>query len=121
MPFLRTPQTQQAYEQWKENHPGEAGCFLCTREPKVSCGHYWKIIANDFPYDAIASASDLLVPLRHFARKRDMSTEESAELSLLLEKMDEETLPGYDAILENFTSGRTQKAHYHIHCVAIKN
>lgn len=118
--YQRTPQTQARYDQWRKDHPNEEGCFICTREPLQTCGKYWKIISNNFPYDAIASKSDMLVPLRHFAGRRDMNEQESAELSGLLEKWETGSLPDYNAIIENFGTGRTQKNHYHIHVVAIK-
>lgn len=118
---LRTAETQAGYDQWKKDHPqGVPECFLCVREPKTRCGKYWKIIANDFPYDEIATESDMIVPLRHFARKRDINGEESAELWDILQRIDDGDFPEYSAIIENFNGGRTQKNHYHIHVVCMR-
>lgn len=73
---------------------------------------YWRVIANDFPYDAVATTHDLLVPKRKFAEIVEATKEEKEELDNLIKEYLCET---YDMYLVNFNKGRTVQDHYHIH------
>lgn len=89
---------------------------MCDREPLISF-EYWKIIANDFPYDRITQKHDMLVPLRHVVG-RELSDEERSELEKL-----KETYLGerYQSVLESLQSAMTIPSHFHVHLLVLKD
>lgn len=121
MSVLRSVETQKKYDAWRNAHADDVSCVLCDRSPKENFGTLWKIIPNDFPYDAIAWKSDLLVPMRHFPNKNDMSPDEHAALTDILDTLNDTPTPPYDVLMENFSHGRTEKGHYHLHLCSLKN
>lgn len=113
--LLRTPET---FEKYHNNPKREsATCFICDAE-SLWTYEYWKLIRNDFPYDAVAETHHMLVPLRHFPTNAEMNNGEARELGEILRMKDEGG--NYDALIENFAGGRTFKSHYHIHLLKWK-
>ena len=73
---------------------------------------------NDFPYDAIAEMSHMLVTKRAVVFDwRLLNTEEKDELQILREDYLTKT---YDVIYENLPSGQTQPGRFHLHLLKLK-
>ena len=71
---------------------------------------YWRLVANEYPYDAIATTHTLLVPKRHTPTLNDQETQELRSIKRLLE-IDQSC----DAIIENVGKTKTLPTHYHLH------
>ena len=108
---LRTPQTHQAYEAFKQT--ASSGCPLCRSEPIHEFTH-WKLIENDFPYDMVTDRHCMLVPKRHIATFEDLDTTARNEFRAVYR------LDSFDAMLENFPSAQSQPSHYHVHLIRYK-
>ena len=111
--LLRTPAMWAKY-QAKEP---QDGCFICDAEPLEEFDH-WKIIWNDYPYDAVATRHYMLVPLKHVATRATVPPQASKELEAILDTL--EQTKRYDCILENFSRARSQQTHYHLHLIQWK-
>lgn len=74
---------------------------------------YWKIIDNEFPYDAAAKVHHLLVPKRVLAKESECTEEEIEELIELKETVCEE----YDTIWQNPFHKKTVPGHFHLHLI----
>lgn len=80
---------------------------------------YWKIVPNDFPYDAIADINHMIFPKRDF--KFDwslMNNEERDELDYLKNKG--YIAEHYDVVYENLPSGQTMPGRFHLHLLKLK-
>jgi hypothetical protein len=112
---LRFAKTQKKLEEFYAKYPDV--CFICKRKPKNEF-KYWKIIANVFPYDKIASRHDMLVPLRHIGLEGKFTGKEKNELIVIKEK----TLPkmDYDWIMEMLPRKKSAPAHFHLHLIKHK-
>lgn len=113
--LLRTPETAALYH--KNPARTEGPCFICNA-PIVKAWGQWKMIVNEFPYDAIARKHMMLVPLRHVNTWQHLTDVEVDELKAIKEILDEDGF--FDAMFENFTSGRTFLPHYHLHLLQWK-
>lgn len=80
---------------------------------------YWHIISNLYPYDMIAKEHDMLVPKRVFSKLSDCTRLEWEEYKTILNVL--ETEGYYDAVLENFSRGRSILRHLHIHLIVWKD
>ena len=114
---LRKPETQDKYDQYKaEKRLGCAFCFKDGVERKILKKYkYWFITENLFPYDAVYSRNDMLVPARHFEWAWDINEQERLELMEIRKELAEGR--EYDELLENFPTTKTQ-IHYHLHLLA---
>lgn len=110
--LLRTPETQKAYEEHMKL--GTTDCFMC-KEEGITFGNEWKIIPNQFPYDAIAEKHDLLVLTNH-----TIGTYSDASYALSMMKELLFKIQGYDAIIENAPANRSVPGHYHLHLIKYK-
>lgn len=114
--LLRTPETFARYH----DNPARAvdntkkNCFICAAPP-IRIFPYWKVIPNDFPYDAVSSEHVLLVPLRHTPNDVCLSAEEFAALDIIRRVLNKEGV--YDAVVENLARGRTVPGHFHYHLI----
>lgn len=116
MATLRSPETQQRYDEWKVVNNGNGGCVLCDREP-IKAFTYWKMVHNDFPYDRITQKHDILVTLRHVVGC-ELNSEEKSEL----EKLKETYLgENYESVLESLQSVMTIPSHFHVHLFVLKD
>lgn len=113
--LLRTPATFQKYSSNPKRSAEE--CFICTA-PALETYYLWKLVKNDFPYDAVARAHVMLVPKRHIATGEELFGAERLELDSIKRTLN--SLGAYDAAIENFTIGRTFQPHYHLHLVKWK-
>ncbi len=110
---LRTPETEEKYSEYRAANI-QHECGMCADEP-LKAFSFWKILKNEFPYDAIASIHHILTPLRH-ATEDELTDEERAEFKALKK----EVLDGYDFIMENGTHSKTIPEHFHLHLVTTK-
>lgn len=91
----------------------ERECAIC-KGVAVESFTYWKIMANDFPYDKIAQRHDMIVPLRHTAT---VTPEEIQEL----EEIKKSYLDShYNYIMEATHPTKSIPGHYHLHLVDLK-
>lgn len=97
-----------------ENKAKHEECFFCS-SPAVRDFRLWKLIENEFPYDAVAEKHYLLAPKRHFASVDDMNQYERHELQEIRDQLESEK--EFDCILENLARGRTVPDHYHLHLI----
>lgn len=110
--LLRTPETQKAYE--KQMQTKKSTCFMCDYKAPLIRG-YWKLVPNEFPYDAIAEKHDMLV---YHTCESEASEEAIMELKLMKDVLF--LVGGYDAIIENAPVNRTVPQHYHLHLIKYK-
>ena len=116
----RTAETYAKYKAYHDQADKDDSCLFCTKEPLKEnySFKYWKVLPNDFPYDAVADVHDMIVPKRHFASDFEMTPEERAEFL----EIKKDILPvwgKYDSMLENFIRNRNVH-HYHIHLLKYK-
>lgn len=86
-------------------------------EPVLFQFKNWRIIANNFPYDAAFEQHHLLVPNRTVANRSELNEAELEELETLMRygaSLD------YDCMMENFPRNRTVPGHFHIHLLNYK-
>lgn len=108
----RTPETQKAFVDQREEHKDEHGDPFGDWESRlVKKWNYWALIRNLFPMDAIASKNDILIPLRVFPNEMDMTGEEFDEFMMIKEELGQE----YDSMLQNFMKKRTSLLRFHLH------
>lgn len=113
--YLRTDKTWSAYKQEPKRHADE--CFLCDIET-IECFTHWYICKNQYPYDAVATFHDMLVPIDHVTHENDLSASARRELELILKRLNNEC--HYDCIMRNFTVGQSQPQHLHYHLITWK-
>lgn len=121
---FRTKETYDIYKAFCEIHKDKkhpSMCHLCgkIKDEQNLTFAYWKILANDFPYDRIAQKHDLLVSRRHFAEEFEMNEEERRELVEIKTRVLPE-MQVYDTMIENFKKLRSVE-HYHIHLIKLKD
>lgn len=124
--FQRTPETQKRYDQARAegttilqyDDDGKA-FFDLSRVSLIKYYTYWVMIANDFPYDAIFTTHNMLIPKRVFAFLRDATDAERQEYFAIRKELDDEAY--YDSIIENFFHSRSAKKHFHAHVVHWKS
>lgn len=118
--YLRTQETWEAYKERRNaiTLRGE-GCFMCKEgKPILKRFEHWLIITNQYPYDAVASRHDMLIPIEHVPDKDELSLKAFDELEQILQDLN--LLGTYDCIMQNFTVGQSQPEHLHYHLVTWK-
>ncbi len=90
-------------------------CPLCHAEA-LKTFRFWKIVNNNFPYDAIAKIHHMIVPLRH-TKERGLNAE---ELDELLQIKEEVLNSEYDYLIEAALKNRSIPEHFHLHLVISK-
>ena len=111
------PRTKETNEKYKEYLKHTRSVDFLTKN-RVATYTHWIIIKDEFPYDAIATTHDLLIPKRIFAERKDMNTQEAEELEHLVQH----TLPKtYEILLDKLSKkARSILDHYHIHLLNLK-
>lgn len=114
--YLRKIETHLLYEEHKnkKRQLGDSRCGLCLDEP-IKQFKYWKIIDNKFPYDEVAEAGHMLVPLNHLEEK-NISKKAWDEYKEIKKYLDQE----YDMIIENTTKNKSIPSHFHLHLLKLK-
>lgn len=110
--LLRTLETQRAYE--KHMQIKKSTCFMCDYNAPI-IADCWKIIPNQFPYDAIAEKHDMLVLASH---GNTLGFTEEESLKIMKDFLFK--IQGYDAIIENAPANRSVPGHYHLHLIKYK-
>jgi len=111
--------TQETYEKYIESRNSlteeqkENFHFNLENENILHEWKYWVLIPNDFPYDAVLSKHNMLVPKRAFPDLSESTDEEFHELQDIKLELSGE----YDAALENFKSNRSVSEHFHLHVI----
>lgn len=112
----RKEETELAYQRYLAEYKG--GCPFCLEASHsrkiVKDYQYWFITENLYPYDKFYSISHLLIPKRHLVFLWDLNEQEMAEFLQIKRQLSE---LGYDEILENLPSMKTQR-HFHQHLLA---
>lgn len=117
---LRTSETKEKY---LANQAGYEN-FSVTKnyredeERIIQSFEYWYIIANLFPYDKVAEQHDMLVPKRVFGKMSECTKEEWEEYKTIINQFEADG--HYDAMLENFSKGKSILRHLHIHLIIWK-
>jgi hypothetical protein len=114
---LRTPPIEEAYHQYRASHDFDAHCPLCEK-PAITQFVHWKIVPNDFPYDKLAKAHNMIVPLRHTV-EADFTPEEVEELRQIKHRI--MVSPEYDFVMEITEPHKTIPPHFHLHIIALKD
>lgn len=115
MATLRTEETEARYRADKAAGGLDKGCVICGREALKEFT-YWKIVANEFPYDKVAQVHHMLATKEHLAQP-EISKEAWWEFDAIKKS---DVNPAYDAILENTPKNMTIPAHFHVHLLVTK-
>lgn len=86
--------------------------------PSILEWKFWRMVANEFPYDKIAERHCMLIPDRKFALEQDMTLEERIDLNDI--KAYFQKTQEFDCIMENIMHMRTVPGHYHLHVLKLK-
>lgn len=118
---LRSEKLQAAYKQDQESRIDfrNQKDYEDDQERVLRTFEYWYVIENLYPYDLITKEHHMLVPKRVFGKMSECTREEWNEYKLLLNLFEEEG--HYNAILENFSSGRSIMKHLHLHLLVYKD
>lgn len=117
--ILRSVEAIQNYKKVLEQREQDGVSFLpVTENDAIRLFEYWYIIANEFPYDAVADVHHLLIPRRdNVLGWTDLNTRELHELLHLRETYCKEN---YEMIAENMPSTKTVQNHFHLHLFVFK-
>lgn len=113
---MRKPETQEMYEEYL-NSGIDVKSNWSKVTPKLESS-YWKIIKNEFPYDALdITRHDLLIPKRNFSTLSDANQNELNDLVLILKVIDDL----YSYTRQNTRKGKTIHEYFHIHLIRESN
>lgn len=112
---LRTKACADRYRAFQEAGHMDNRCVCCDLETVQSFTH-WRIVANDFPYDLIAKAHDMIVPIRHVTED-GLREEEKQEFK----QIKNDYLQRYNFIMEASEKTKTVPGHFHLHLITTKN
>jgi diadenosine tetraphosphate (Ap4A) HIT family hydrolase len=115
MTTLRSKETEERYKTEIDNGLLENGCALCKKEALKEFKR-WKILLNDFPYDAVAQTHHMLVPKRHLIEK-ELPEEEREELQSI---KDTYLSDHYDYMVEATHKTKSIPGHFHLHLLLLK-
>ena len=105
---LRTARSEQAYFVAKQ----QGMLKQLYEEPTLVSFKYWRIIANNFPYDAAYKTSHMLVPRRLISTYDRLTWRERREMRKIIDSYCQEH---YHQVVENMFSKRSVLVLYHIH------
>lgn len=113
MNSLRTQETEARYTAVKAlREPAE--CGICNDLTLREFTH-WRIVANQFPYDMIASVHHMAVPKRHVPEEA-VTDEEWTELDAIKRGYIAEN---YEIVLETMPKKKSIPGHFHIHLLVL--
>lgn len=113
---LRTDETNNKYKESVKNGLNNT-CFFCeeSRQTIIKDSKHWRIVENDFPYDAVAEVSHLIFPKRHI-KIDELNDEERTEFKDI--KSGYITEAKYDYILEAVAMTSIPN-HTHLHLLKL--
>ncbi len=115
MIVLRTPETEEKYQEYMRAEGLTAPCSLCEKVA-VKEFAFWKVVENIFPYDKVAKTHHMLVPIRH-VQEKELTQEEKEEFALIKESF---VNPNYDWIIEMTRKKKSIPGHFHVHLIVGK-
>lgn len=118
---LRSDKLNKAYledQESKENFR-DTKDYRADSDRIIRSFEHWHIIDNLYPYDLIAKEHHMLVPKRVFGKMIECTRDEWNEYKYILNLFEKEG--HYNAILENFSSGRSILRHLHLHLLVYKD
>lgn len=120
--YKRTPETQARYDKARKDgdtilrHDENDNIYFDLSQAVIHQEYaHWVLIPNSFPYDALFTTHDMLVPRRRFAHIRDATDEERHEYYAIKKDIDNNFK--YESIIENFEASRSAPDHFHAHLV----
>ena len=118
---LRSETVMNAYleDQAQRNNFREEKDYHEDKERILRTFEHWVVIENLYPYDLIAKEHHMLVPKRVFSRMSECTRNEWDEYKYILNTLEEEA--HYDAIMENFSKGRSILRHLHLHLIVYRD
>jgi len=116
MGTLRTPETLQKYRDLIAAGGLQGDCALCGA-PSLKTFTYWRIVANAFPYDKIATKHDMILPIRH-TTEEGLTREEDEEFKHIKASY---LQPEYEFIIEATNKMKSIPAHFHLHVIIAKD
>jgi len=121
----RTAATQKLYDEARKDgttilrKDSNGNCYFdWEKEVAIQEWNNWVLLSNRFPYDKIFLQHDILLPKKRVAFIRQMSKDVLDEYFLVKKEIDEEQ--NYNSIVENFSTSRSVKQHFHAHLVVWK-
>lgn len=115
---FRSPEMRARYLRDKEKRGRDSDTFVFDwQNGAIKTFEYWALLPCTFFYDLIAEEHRLLVPKRVFGMFADMNVEEFEELK----KIKRELSSHYSLVIENFPSGASVPAHFHMHFIKTKS
>lgn len=110
---LRSLETEITYQRFRKSLDSPK-CFLCKAKPVREFEH-WKIVENEYPYDGVATVSQILTTKKHKMEK-GFTQEERKELLEIKKELGDQ----YDMIIENGWQNQSIPEHYHLHLIILK-
>jgi len=108
----RTAHTQNRYQADREQLLQNDSCPLCDTESLVEFTH-WRIIANKYPYDAVATVHTMIIPKEHLVESQ-LSPAAWAELKQLRHEV---LNKDYSYVIETPPGSKSIPGHYHLHLI----
>ncbi|MFA7192112.1 MAG: hypothetical protein WC089_02320 [Candidatus Paceibacterota bacterium] len=119
--FLRTEEGMIRYMQIFEERKKlgqKPSHFTNWQDGLIKEFNLWVIIINQFPYDAVASVSHMIITKREVGFDWTLLTTEELDEYELIKKT--YLAEHYDAIWENLPRGSTVSHHFHLHLIVLK-
>ena len=115
---LRSAATWERYQHEPQRPAGN--CFMCEIEAMTVITEFihWRLIENNYPYDAVAEVHHMLVPKAHASFDEGVSEAAKEELGLINAAFEEGG--EYDCIMQNYPVGQSQPQHLHYHLLTWK-
>ena len=117
MATLRTEETEQKYQKYKDEGQLANGCNLCDKAPTIKEFKYWKIVETLFPWDRIARVQHMIVPKRHVVYE-DLNKKEKKEFDEIRREYIEQE---YEIMAESTDRIKTIPQHFHVHLIVLKD
>lgn len=105
----RKPESERIYQDALKN--GRTANFVA--EEPIEEFDFWKIIHNNFPYDAISRKHHMLVPKRKVGSDTDLTIGELNEFTRIKKQIADK----YDIFLENSDHDKSVREHWHLHLI----
>lgn len=111
MKSLRNPKSEEVYQRDKAK---QIGCPFCVES---SNDRLWRVQPANYPYDAVYSIHDLLLPSRHVSSIDELTPSEAKALQERIDYYN--SIKEYDSIMFNFKHKQTQPQHLHFHLLSL--